>query len=60
MGAWTVYLTIFSESILLLIAAQTGFIDGARVMANMAVDSWLLRRFSSLTDRLTIGTMALY
>ncbi len=53
-GAWFVYILILSESILLMIAAQTGFIDGPRVMANMAVDSWLPRRFSSLTDRLTM------
>ncbi len=53
-GYWFVLLTIFSESILLLVAAQTGFIDGPRVMANMAVDSWLPRRFASLSDRLTM------
>jgi K+ transporter len=35
------------------VAAQTGFIDGPRVMSNMAVDSWLPRRFASLSDRLT-------
>ena len=53
-GDWFVYVLILSESFLLVIAAQTGFIDGPRVMANMAVDSWLPRRFSSLTDRLTM------
>ena len=35
-------------------AAQTGFIDAPRVMANMAVDSWLPHRFASLSDRLTM------
>ena len=53
-GYWFVFLTIFSESVLLLVAAQTGFIGGPRVMANMAVDSWLPRRFASLSDRLTM------
>jgi amino acid transporter len=53
-GIWFVMLTLFSESILLLVAAQTGFIDGPRVMANMAVDSWLPRRFAALSDRLTM------
>jgi amino acid transporter len=53
-GKIFVWVTMFSESILLLIAAQTGFIDGPRVMANMAVDSWLPRRFASLSDRLTM------
>ena len=33
--------TILSEGALLFVAAQTGFIDGPRVMANMAIDSWL-------------------
>lgn len=52
-GNWFVVLTLFSEAALLLIAAQTGFIDGPRVMANMALDSWLPHRFSSLSERLT-------
>lgn len=47
-------LTIFSEGALLIIAAQTGFLDGPRVMSNMAIDSWLPRRFTSLSDRLVI------
>ena len=47
-------MTILSEGALLLVAAQTGFIDGPRVMANMAIDSWLPRRFSSLSERLTM------
>lgn len=47
-------LTIFSEGALLLVAAQTGFADGPRVMANMALDYWLPRRFASLSNRFTI------
>ena len=39
---------------LLFVAAQAGFIDGPRVMANMAVDSWLPHRFSALSERLTM------
>lgn len=53
-GHWLALITIFSEAVLLLVAAQTGFIDGPRVMANMALDSWLPRRFSALSDRLTM------
>ena len=34
--------------------AQAGFIDGPRVMANMAVDSWFPRRFAALSERLTM------
>jgi amino acid transporter len=46
--------TIFAEGALLLVAAQTGFVDGPRVMANMAVDYWFPHRFASLSDRFTI------
>ncbi|HVM62428.1 MAG TPA: APC family permease [Verrucomicrobiae bacterium] len=52
-GIWFVGITILSEAVLLFVAAQTGFIDGPRVMANMAIDSWLPRRFAALSDRLT-------
>jgi len=53
-GSWFVVVTLASEAALLFVAAQAGFIDGPRVMANMAADSWLPRRFSSLSDRLTM------
>lgn len=53
-GGWFVVLALVAEAALLLLAAQTGFIDGPRVMANMALDSWLPRRFSSLSERLTM------
>jgi amino acid transporter len=53
-GNWIAFITIFSEGALLLVAAQTGFVDGPRVMANMAVDSWLPHRFASLSVRLTM------
>ncbi len=53
LGPWFVYAFLISEGALLFVAAQTGFIDGPRVMANMAVDSWLPHRFASLSDRLT-------
>ncbi len=45
--------TLVAEGALLFVAAQTGFIDGPRVMANMASDSWLPHRFAALSDRLT-------
>ncbi|MCX6154866.1 MAG: APC family permease [Candidatus Kapabacteria bacterium] len=47
-------ITIFSEGALLFVAAQTGFIDAPRVMANMAVDSWLPHRFAAFSERLTM------
>jgi amino acid transporter len=54
LGYWFVIATLGSETALLAIAAQTGFIDGPRVMANMAADSWLPHRFSHLSDQLTM------
>jgi amino acid transporter len=53
-GYWLALVTILSEGALLLVAAQAGFIDGPRVMANMAVDSWFPRRFAALSERLTM------
>ncbi|HEX9046639.1 MAG TPA: APC family permease [Verrucomicrobiae bacterium] len=41
-----------SSGALLLIAAQTGFFGGPRVLANMAVDRWMPTRFATLSDRL--------
>ncbi len=58
-GGWSfgpalAIVTIFTEGALLLVAAQTGFVDGPRVMANMAVDYWFPHRFASLSDRFSI------
>ncbi len=53
-GRWFKIVTLLSETALLIVGAQTGFIDGPRVMANMAHDSWLPNRFGTLSDRLTI------
>jgi amino acid transporter len=50
-----VALTLFSEGTLLVVAAQAGFLDGPRVLANMAIDSWVPHRFAALSDRLTTG-----
>lgn len=40
------------EAGLLLIAANTGFLGGPAVMANMAVDSWVPHHFRQLSSRL--------
>jgi amino acid transporter len=53
-GAPFVVVALLSEGLLLFVAAQAGFLDGPRVMANMATDSWLPRRFSALSERLTM------
>lgn len=47
-----ILITLISEAALLFVAAQTGFIDGPRIMANMAIDHWFPKRFASLSDRL--------
>ena len=47
-----VVVTLISEAALLLVAAQAGFIDGPRVLSNMALDSWAPHRFSLLSDHL--------
>jgi amino acid transporter len=54
LGEVLALVTIISEGALLMVAAQTGFIDGPRVMANMAIDSWLPRSFANLSERLTM------
>lgn len=53
-GHGFVLITLASEALLLFVAAQAGFIDGPRVMANMSHDSWLPHRFGALSDRLTM------
>ena len=53
-GYWLVLVTLISEGLLLVVAAQAGFIDGPRVMANMAVDSYLPHRFAALSEQLTM------
>jgi K+ transporter len=47
-----VVVTLVTEAAILLVAAQAGFIDGPRVLSNMAVDSWVPHRFSHLSDHL--------
>jgi len=54
LGKLFLILTLVSEGALLVVAAQAGFVDGPRVLANMALDSWVPRRFSALSERLTM------
>ncbi|MCU1347613.1 MAG: amino acid transporter, partial [Acidobacteria bacterium] len=53
-GYWLVLVTLISEGLLLFVAAQAGFIDGPRVMANMAVDSYFPHRFAALSEQLSM------
>jgi len=50
-GAWFTGLSMVGATALLFVAAQAGFIDGPRVLANMALDRWFPTRFASLSDR---------
>ncbi|HZR84443.1 MAG TPA: APC family permease [Candidatus Binatia bacterium] len=51
-GRAFLFVTLLSEGALLFVAAQAGFLDGPRVLANMAIDSWVPRRFYELSERL--------
>jgi len=48
----TLALVLALEAGLLLVAANTGFLGGPAVMANMALDSWVPRQFRQLSSRL--------
>jgi amino acid transporter len=51
-AAGFVLLCLVSEGALLFVAAQASFLAGPRVLANMALDSWVPHRFSLLSERL--------
>lgn len=53
LGDAFVIATLVSEGALLVVAAQAGFVGGPRVLANMAIDSWMPHRFAALSDRLS-------
>lgn len=50
-GQWFTSISMLSATALLFIAAQAGFLDGPRVLANMALDRWFPTRFATLSDR---------
>ncbi len=52
LGDAFVIATLISEGAILVVAAQAGFVGGPRVLANMALDSWMPHRFAALSDRL--------
>lgn len=51
-GRTFVIVTLLSEAALLIVAAQTGFLDGPRVLASMALDRWFPGQFANLSSRL--------
>jgi amino acid transporter len=53
--SWSYYvvlITLLTEAALLTVAAQTGFLDGPRILSSMAIDRWFPARFATLSDRL--------
>ncbi len=53
-GKALLYLTLGLEAALLFVGANTGFLAGPTVLANMAVDGWVPNRFRHLSTRLVI------
>jgi amino acid transporter len=45
-------ITLLFEAGLLFVSANTGFLGGPSVLANMAIDNWVPRRFRNLSSRL--------
>jgi len=54
MGHLLYLIILLSEGALLIVASQTGFVGGPRVLSNMALDRWLPRRFTNLSQRLVM------
>ncbi|MFC1522616.1 APC family permease [Elusimicrobiota bacterium] len=59
-GAAFFWVTMASEGAILLVAAQTGFLGGPRILANMALDSWVPKRFTDLSERLVIQDAVIF
>lgn len=53
-GGFVVPIVLVLEAGLLIVAANTGFLAGPTVIANMASDGWMPRSFSSLSSRLVV------
>ena len=51
-GHGFVMVALISEALILVVAAQTGFLGGPTILSNMAVDGWMPSRFSVLSDHL--------
>lgn len=51
-GTIFIFVVLVSEAAILFVAAQTGFMGGPAVLANMSLDRWFPTRFANLSDRL--------
>lgn len=59
-GMWLLGIILISEGAILFVAAQTGFLDGPRVLGNMAIDSWVPNRFMHISERLVVQNGILF
>ncbi len=60
LGAVVVPIVLALEAGLLLVAANSGFLAGPSVVANMAADEWMPKSFSSLSSRLVVKNGVLF
>lgn len=60
LGAVVVPIVLALEAGLLLVAANSGFLAGPSVVANMAADDWMPKSFSSLSSRLVVKNGVLF
>jgi amino acid transporter len=59
-GRFFVPIVLLFEAGLLVVAANTGFLAGPNVVANMASDEWMPKSFSSLSSRLVVKNGILF
>jgi amino acid transporter len=59
-GKFIVPITLMLEAGLLIVAANSGFLAGPNVVANMASDEWMPKSFSSLSSRLVVKNGILF
>jgi amino acid transporter len=52
LGHAALFLTLLLEAGLLFVGANTGFLAGPSVLANMSIDNWMPNRFRHLSSRL--------
>jgi len=60
LGQFIVPVLLLLEAGLLLVAANSGFLAGPTVVANMASDEWMPKSFSSLSSRLVVKNGVLF
>jgi amino acid transporter len=54
LGHHFLMITLILEACLLFVAANSGFLAGPNVLANMAIDQWLPNRFRHFSSRLVV------